>query len=427
MSQPATSDDFSSATLGLQWQWNHNPDDTRWSLADRPGYLRLRPTAATDFWTAYRRTALAADELLLRVRLPVRLDHQVRFRKVGTRRAQAISKVVMALAWREDGGVWRDVRLALGSVAPTPIRAAETESVLEGAAPRRTTADHAASTLRSELRPIDDVRSTAAYRSAVAGRVLHRLLREAGRRSDAHLQRYAAAANLVRPNDTVLDVACGLGYGVAMMAATGRASRLIGIDNSAYAIDYAQTMYGAAGAQIHFRHGDAHDLTHIADHSIDLVVSFETVEHLADPRAFLEHVARVLKPGGRVIGSVPNGRRVLEASQHVIVPLQAEPLALQTTPQILRAIQDVVRVNEELTLDGILLTMFEAGNPANERTAQYVRRHLPTNMVFDITVPRTPAAADAFAGGQPVVLRDPGDAASQAYVNLATVLADRFR
>ncbi len=135
------------------------------------------------------------------------------------------------------------------------------------------------------------------------------------------------------------------------------------------------------------------------------------------------HVVLVDTPPG--LG--PVSRRVLEASQHVIVPLQSEPLALQTTPQILRAIQDVVRVNEELTLDGILLTMFEPGNPAAERTAQYVRRHLPTNMVFDIVVPRTPAAADAFAAGQPVVLREPGDAASQAYVNLATVLAERFR
>jgi CO/xanthine dehydrogenase FAD-binding subunit len=139
-----------------------------------------RTVAATDFWPAYRRTALAADELLLRLRLPLRPAGRVAFRKVGTRRAQAISKVVMALAWREDGGVWRDVRLALGSVAPTPIRAAETEAVLEGAAPRRTTADHAAATLRAELRPIDDVRSTAAYRTAVAGLVLHRLLRVAG-------------------------------------------------------------------------------------------------------------------------------------------------------------------------------------------------------------------------------------------------------
>jgi chromosome partitioning protein len=135
------------------------------------------------------------------------------------------------------------------------------------------------------------------------------------------------------------------------------------------------------------------------------------------------HVVIVDTPPG--LGAVT--RRVLEASQHVIVPLQAEPLALQTTPQILRGIQDVVRVNEELTLDGILLTMFERGNPAAERTAEYVRTHLPQHMVFDIVVPRTPATADAFAGGQPVVLRDPADPASQAYINLATLLAERFR
>jgi chromosome partitioning protein len=134
------------------------------------------------------------------------------------------------------------------------------------------------------------------------------------------------------------------------------------------------------------------------------------------------HVVIVDTPPG--LGPVT--RRVLEASQHAVVPLQAEPLALQTTPQILRGIQDVVRVNEELTLDGILLTMYEAGNPAAERTAQYVRRHLPQHLVFDLVIPRSPAAADAFAAGQPVVLRDPADPASQAYVNLATLLAERF-
>ena len=72
------------------------------------------------------------------------------------------------------------MRLAFGSVAATPIRASETEAVLEGAAPRKTVADHAVAVLGRELHPIDDVRSTAAYRLAVAGRVLHRLLREAG-------------------------------------------------------------------------------------------------------------------------------------------------------------------------------------------------------------------------------------------------------
>jgi CO/xanthine dehydrogenase FAD-binding subunit len=141
-----------------------------------------RTVAADDFWTDYRTTARRADELLLRIRIPLVPDRQVRFRKIGTRRAQAISKVVMALAWRAsgDGQPWTDVRLALGSVAATTIRAATTEAVLEGATPSRETADAAVAALTGELKPIDDVRSTADYRRAVAGRVLHRLIRDAG-------------------------------------------------------------------------------------------------------------------------------------------------------------------------------------------------------------------------------------------------------
>jgi xanthine dehydrogenase small subunit len=141
-----------------------------------------RVVAATDFWPAYRRTALAPDELLLRIRIPMSAGREMRFRKVGTRRAQSISKVVMALAWRDgfDGSPWTGVRLALGSVAPTPIRAAATEAALEGQPPTPETADHAAETLAAELEPIDDVRSTAEYRRLVAARVLHRLIREAG-------------------------------------------------------------------------------------------------------------------------------------------------------------------------------------------------------------------------------------------------------
>ncbi|MGQ0538671.1 MAG: ParA family protein [Gemmatimonadaceae bacterium] len=118
--------------------------------------------------------------------------------------------------------------------------------------------------------------------------------------------------------------------------------------------------------------------------------------------------------------------RVLEGSQHVIVPLQTEPLALQTTPQILRGIQEIAEVNPELTLDGILLTMHEPGHAASDRVTAYVRSHLPADMVFDITVPRSEAATEAFAAGQPVVLRSPADPAAQAYVNLATLLVERF-
>ncbi len=161
-----------------------------------------------------------------------------------------------------------------------------------------------------------------------------------------------------------------------------------------------------------------------ADHSVYQQLISETdvlPELLATARARC-HVVVVDTPPG--LG--PITRKVLEASQHVIVPLQCEPLALQTTPQILRAIQDIASFNEQLTLDGILMTMFDPGNPASERVVDYVRRHLPANIVFPDVIPRTVAAADAFAAGQPVVLRSPADPASQAYVNLATLMADRL-
>ncbi len=143
-----------------------------------------RGVPAAEFFPSYRRTARRSDELVVRVRIPIDAEREVRFRKVGTRRAQAISKVVMALAWRPDGAgrhaPWREVRLALGSVAPTPLRASATERALEGAEPTQETAKRAAAVLEAEIHPIDDVRSTAAYRRAAATRVLHRLIRDEG-------------------------------------------------------------------------------------------------------------------------------------------------------------------------------------------------------------------------------------------------------
>jgi chromosome partitioning protein len=161
-----------------------------------------------------------------------------------------------------------------------------------------------------------------------------------------------------------------------------------------------------------------------ADHATyqQLIAETSILPELLETARTRCHVVVVDSPPG--IG--PITRKVLEAAQHVIVPLQCEPLALQTTPQILRGIQDVVSVNPKLTLDGILMTMFEEGNPASERVVDYVRRHLPANVVFPIVIPRTIATTDAFAAGQPVVLRSPADPAAQAYVNLATQLADRF-
>jgi xanthine dehydrogenase small subunit len=140
-----------------------------------------RTVAADAFWTGYRATARREDELLLRIRVPLDPSRRMRFRKIGTRRAQAISKVVLALAWRRDaGGRWSDVRLALGSVAATTVRAPNAEAALSGHLPDREAADRAAAALGAELVPIDDVRSTAEYRRTVAARVLHRLIREEG-------------------------------------------------------------------------------------------------------------------------------------------------------------------------------------------------------------------------------------------------------
>ncbi|TAK02637.1 MAG: hypothetical protein EPO36_01385 [Chloroflexota bacterium] len=146
------------------------------------GHRGERRVPAAGFFPGYRQTALAPDELILRIRIPLAAGRVTRFRKVGTRRAQAISKVVMAVSWRAHGpsAGWSDVRVALGSVAATPIRAAAAEAALEGARPSPETADAAAEALADELTPIDDVRSTGDYRRMVAARILHRIVRDAG-------------------------------------------------------------------------------------------------------------------------------------------------------------------------------------------------------------------------------------------------------
>ena len=141
-----------------------------------------------------------------------------------------------------------------------------------------------------------------------AERDLHMdMLRESGRRSDAHIARYVLAKNYIRPNDVVLDAACGLGYGSAVLAQAGGPSvRVVGFDNSAYAVDYARRNFAACLPNTEFHDGDVCDLSRFADNTVGLVVSFETVEHLREPGVFLREVKRVLKPGGRFACSVPN-------------------------------------------------------------------------------------------------------------------------
>ncbi|MEL6065283.1 class I SAM-dependent methyltransferase [Methylobacterium sp. DCY52] len=128
--------------------------------------------------------------------------------------------------------------------------------------------------------------------------------RESGSRSDAHLIRYHRAATLVRPGDVVLDAACGLGYGSWIMASSA-ARRVVAIDHSQWAVDYASVAFQTS--KLTFQVGELPAcLNEFHPGEFDLIVSFETLEHLADPAAFLGACARILAPAGRIIVSVPN-------------------------------------------------------------------------------------------------------------------------
>lgn len=115
------------------------------------------------FYTGYRQSVARADELIVAIEIP-RLEGRQWFRKVGTRAAQAISKVVMAAVRAPTP------RIALGSVAPTVIRLSATEAALGGGA----SIAEARHVLEQEIAPIDDLRSTAAYRRQVASNLLER-------------------------------------------------------------------------------------------------------------------------------------------------------------------------------------------------------------------------------------------------------------
>ena len=132
-----------------------------------------------SFHTGYKQTIMQPDELLARIRLP-RLWPDLRhyYRKVGTRKAQAISKVCFAATARINEGIIDLVRIALGSVAPIPLRCRKTEAVLQGARLDETAIEKARAALSGEIVPIDDIRSTKNYRLKISLNVLEDFLRQ---------------------------------------------------------------------------------------------------------------------------------------------------------------------------------------------------------------------------------------------------------
>lgn len=131
----------------------------------------------TEFCTGYRKTALAPDELIVAVHVPPRPQGLVQYwRKVGTRKAQSISKVMIAAVCRLDGSRMAEVRIGLGAVADRPIRARATEARVLGMAPGPEASEAARAALATEITPIDDIRSTARYRLAVAQNLVARFI-----------------------------------------------------------------------------------------------------------------------------------------------------------------------------------------------------------------------------------------------------------
>jgi len=127
-----------------------------------------------DWCTGYRKTALLPDELIICAHVPVPGPAtRTTWRKVGTRRAQSISKVMGAAAITLDGDTVVDARVALGAVADRPIRLAAVEAAVRGLG-RAAAADAARAAVRATIQPIDDVRSSADYRREVAENLVAR-------------------------------------------------------------------------------------------------------------------------------------------------------------------------------------------------------------------------------------------------------------
>lgn len=130
--------------------------------------------------------------------------------------------------------------------------------------------------------------------------------RETGRRSDAHMSRYHLVANYIRDGDTVVDAACGMGYGSHMLAWQSAAARVIGADLDQEAILYASENFSSKEGRVTFHVADAQRLDFLPDNSVDLFISFETLEHVPQPDKLIAEAKRVLRPSGRFIVSVPN-------------------------------------------------------------------------------------------------------------------------
>ncbi|WP_439501965.1 glycoside hydrolase family 99-like domain-containing protein [Aminobacter ciceronei] len=175
------------------------------------------------------------------------------------------------------------------------------------------------------------------YVTGVAGPIQHE-----------HYHRYLFAAPFCRDLD-VLDIACGEGYGCQVLAQAAKS--VVGVDIDGETIRYAQEQY--ASSHLRFEVGDATAIP-LPDESVDIVTSFETIEHFADHERFLAEVARVLRPGGLLIISSPNRPIYSEENQHSN-PFHARELDREEFRTALKAQFANVMLFQQRSIDGSVI------------------------------------------------------------------------
>jgi ubiquinone/menaquinone biosynthesis C-methylase UbiE len=173
-------------------------------------------------------------------------------------------------------------------------------------------------------------------------------------RTELHLRRYELAAAFVQ-GKRVLDAACGTGYGAAVLMEQGRAAGVIGVDIDEEATAYARRRFGREGVE--FRVCSAAQ-TALPNGSVDVVTSFETIEHMHEPGQLLEEFARVLRPGGTLVLSTPNDWGVKHFHEHSFTRESLRDIVEER----FRVVQWIgQRAGDAPALDGLPAGMFPLG------------------------------------------------------------------